>query len=95
VFLKQQGLDFAQMALNGISLVVVRIEIDYVFPLRAGDRFVVGINPERVSRVRFGFRQDIYRLPDERLMIKGWVIGTGLNQRGRPFIPEQLANWGK
>jgi acyl-CoA thioester hydrolase len=91
VFLKQQGIDFADMARKGIHLVVIRVEIDFLYPLRAGDAFVVGLNMERVSRVRFGFRQDIYRLPDERPIIKANVIGTALNEKGRPFIPEELA----
>ena len=65
LFLKEQGIDFAGMTRKGIHLVVVRIEIDFLHPLRAADRFVVGLNMDRVSRVRFGFRQDIYRLPDD------------------------------
>lgn len=91
VFLKRQGIDFADMARKGIHLVVIRVEIDFLYPLRAGDAFVVGLNMERVSRVRFGFRQDIYRLPDERPIIKANIIGTALNEKGRPFIPEELA----
>jgi acyl-CoA thioester hydrolase len=92
LFLKEQGINFAEMALKGIYLIVVRIEIDFLYPLHAGDRFVVGLNMDRVSRVRFGFRQDIYRLPDERPIIKAQVIGTALNEKGRPFIPAELAD---
>lgn len=90
-FLKEQGIDFAEMASKGIHLVVVRIEIDFLYPLHAGDHFVVGLNMDRVSRVRFGFHQDIYQLPDERPIIKAYVIGTALNERGRPFMPAELA----
>ncbi len=93
IFLKQKNVDFAEMAGRGIHLVVVRVEIDYKYPLRAGDRFVVGLSIERASRVRFGFRQDIYRLPDERPIINAYVLGTALNERGRPFIPEELADF--
>ena len=90
VFLKQQGIDFAAWEEKGITLVVIRIEMDFLYPLRSGDRFVVGINPERVSRLRFGFLQDIYRLPDEKPVLKSRVIGTALNQKGRPFLPAEL-----
>lgn len=90
VFLKQHGIDFAALVQRGIQLVVVRVEIDYLHPLRSGDTFVVGLNLERVSRVRFGFVQDIYRLPDEKPIVRAKVIGVALNPRGRPFIPEEL-----
>ena len=93
VFLQQQGIDFAAMTQRGIHLVVVRVEIDYLYPLRGGDTFFVGLNTERISRVRFGFRQDIYRLPDQRLIVKANIIGTALNERGRPFIPEELGKF--
>ena len=89
-FLKQHGLNFAVMVQQGITLVVVRIEIDYLYPLRSGDKFVVGLNPERTSRIRFTFLQDIYRLPDEKPILRAKVIGTALNERGRPFLPEEL-----
>jgi acyl-CoA thioester hydrolase len=91
-FLIQQGVDFAAWHQRGISLVVVRIELDYISPLRSGDQFFVGLNAYRVSRLRFGFDQDIYRLPDEKLVLKGKVIGTAMNDRGRPEIPEALAS---
>ena len=90
VFLKQQGIDFAEMTQRGIHLVVVRVEIDYLHPLRGGDTFMVGLTMERISRVRFGFRQDISRLPDQRPIVKANIIGTALNERGRPFIPQEL-----
>ena len=89
-FLKQHGLNFAAMVQKGITLVVVRIEIDYLYPLRSGDKFVVGLNPERISRIRVGFLQDIYRLPDHKPIVKAKVIGTALNERGRPYLPKEL-----
>jgi len=89
-FLKQRGLAFADFVKKGITLVVVHIEIDYLYPLRSGDKFVVGLNPERTSRIRFTFLQDIYRLPDEKPIVKAKVLGTALNERGRPFLPTEL-----
>ncbi|MFA4943584.1 MAG: thioesterase family protein [Lentisphaeria bacterium] len=90
LFLKTLGIDFAGMAAQGVNLVVARIEIDYKTPLKSGDRFVVGSNLERVSPVRFGFRQDIYRLPDLRPVVQARVIGTAVNARGRPCLPPEL-----
>src|SRR5512137_974326 len=61
-YLKAIGIDFAALVAEGINLVVTRVEIDYKYSLASGDRFVVEVKVERLSPVRIGFRQDIYRL---------------------------------
>jgi acyl-CoA thioester hydrolase len=90
VYLKQQGVDFAELEKRRIMLVVIRIEMDFLYPLSSGDKFYVGLIPERVSRLRFGFRQDIYRLPDEKPILKAKVVGTALNEQGRPRLPNVI-----
>ena len=90
-FLKSKDIDFAQLADQGIYLVVLRVELDYLNSLRSGDRFYVGTNIERISRLRFGFLQDIYRLPDEKPVLKAKVIGTAVNESGKPMLPKELA----
>jgi len=89
-YLKEVGVNFAELAKNGINLVVVRAELDYKQPLMSGDQFMVGLNMERESKIKFAFHQDIIRLSDQKLMVKGKIIGTALNQRGRPEIPDEL-----
>jgi len=91
VYLKQVGIDFAEYTRQGVNLVVVRAELDYKCPLKSGDRFVVGLNFMRESPLKFAFYQDIYRLPDMKPVLKAKIIGTALNGRGRPEIPEELA----
>ena len=89
-FLKSKGIDFAQLAHTGIYLVVTRIELDFLYSLRSGDRFYVDTGSRRVSRLRLGFQQEIYRLPDERPILKAKVIGTAVNSSGRPILPKEL-----
>jgi acyl-CoA thioester hydrolase len=89
-YLKTINIDFAALTAQGINLVVTRVEIDYKSSLVSGDRFVVEVRPERISPVRIGFRQDIYRLPDRKVVVKAVVIGTGLNTKGRPQLPQSL-----
>ena len=84
-FLNTRGIDFAALEEQGVTLVVLRIEMDFLFPLRSGDKFYVGVRPERVSRLRFGFQQDIFRLPDEKAILAANVVGTALDARGRPI----------
>ena len=90
-YLSSIGVDFKDYTARGINLVVVRVELDYRFPLSSGDRFRVGVNMIRESRLRIVFRQDVYRLPDERLILEGKITGTALNSSNRPEIPEELA----
>jgi acyl-CoA thioester hydrolase len=89
-YLKSIDIDFAALAAQGINLVVTRVEIDYRLSLTSGDRFVVEVRPERLSKVRIGFRQDIRRLPDGREVVNALVIGTALNAKGRPQLPKEL-----
>jgi acyl-CoA thioester hydrolase len=89
-YLKSIGIDFAALAAEGINLVVTRVEMDYKLSLTSGDRFVVEVRPERLSPVRIGFRQDIYRLPDRKPVIRALVTGTALNAKGRPQLPKEL-----
>jgi acyl-CoA thioester hydrolase len=89
-FLKTKKIGFAQLADQGIYLVVLRIEVDYLYSLRSGDHFYVRTDVERISRLRFGFHQDIFRLPDQKPVLKAKVIGTAVNQHGKPMLPSEL-----
>lgn len=89
-YLKSLDIDFAALAAQKINLVVVRVEIDYKTSLTSGDRFAVEVRPEKLSPVRIGFHQEIYRLPDRKLAIRALVTGTALNERGRPQMLREL-----
>ena len=90
LYLKSIGIDFAEYTKSGVNLVVVRAELDYKFPLSSGDRFCVGLDFLRESRLRFAFHQTILRLPDERPVLAARIIGTALNARGRPYLPAEF-----
>ncbi|WP_413112377.1 acyl-CoA thioesterase [Thaumasiovibrio sp. DFM-14] len=83
-FLLEKGVDFAKLTHDKMHLVVTRAELDYKTPLTSGDRFWVGVNIERQSKVRFVFKQDIYRSDDDKLVVSAQITGTSLNERGRP-----------
>ena len=91
-FLQSHGINFAEVTTAGINLVVTRAELDYRNSLVSNDLFVVRSLIRRVSRVRFEFQQDVFRLPDEKLMLAARITGTSLNQQGRPFVPEVLTD---
>jgi acyl-CoA thioester hydrolase len=89
-FLQSQGINFAEVTAAGINLVVTRAELEYKNSLVSNDLFVVRSLIRQISRVRFEFQQDIFRLPEETLMLAARITGTSLNQQGRPFLPEVL-----
>jgi len=89
-FIRSKGFNFADLTQKGIHLVVIRIEADYLYPLRSGDKFYATASLERVSKLRFGFLQDIFRLPDDKLILTAKVIGTSLNAEGTPKYFEEL-----
>jgi acyl-CoA thioester hydrolase len=89
-YLLAKGIDFADLTAKKIHLVVVRSEMDYKNSLTSGDQFVVQVSVERISKVKFGFRHRVIRLSDEKVALDALVIGTALNERGRPFILPEL-----
>lgn len=94
-YIKSIGLDFATLTEKQINLMVIRVEIDYKASLKSGDRFISGLHMVRISALRFGFEQFIYRKSDQKLMVKALVIGTSVNGKGRPELPEELIKvWG-
>jgi acyl-CoA thioester hydrolase len=86
-FLHVLGLDFAQLCADGIDAVVTRIEIDYKFPLKPRDAFVVKVGMHKQGRLRFVFDQAIFRKTDGKAIVVAQVTGV-LTQSGRPIAPD-------
>ena len=86
LYLRELGIDFAALSARGANLVVIRIEIDYLSPLRSGDQFVVRTRLERASRVRFVFVQEIDR-GDGKPVARAKVFGATMDANGRPTRP--------
>ncbi|GAB1451854.1 acyl-CoA thioesterase [Draconibacterium sp.] len=82
-FLHSVGLDFAQMHNAGIDAVVIRAEIDYKFPLRPGDDFIVNLKMAKQGKLRVIFNQQIIRKTDEKLMVAARITAV-LTKNNRP-----------
>lgn len=89
-FLLDRGIDFAELARDGVNLVVVRAELDYKRSLTSQDEFYIGLNFSMIDRVRFVFEQAVIRRSDNATCLNAKIIATALNQRGRPSIPPGL-----
>ena len=88
-FLIGRNIDFAALHTEGIDLVVSRIEIDYKLSLTSGDLFVVKLNILREGALKLIFEQDIFRLPENKLVAHAKVVGVGL-KRGRPMRLDEI-----
>lgn len=84
-----KGIDFSQLHEEGIDLVVTKIEIEYKFPLRSRDKFFIRSGIVKEGNVRLVFIQEIFRLPDEKLIVKARVTGVA-TKKGRPVSPGDI-----
>ncbi len=91
-FLLGRKIDFAKLHTEGIDLIVSRVEIDYKFSLRSGDLFKVTVSTRKVGFLRLIFEQDIFKLPENKLISHAKVTGVGL-QRGRPIILDSIPGY--
>ncbi|KKE81187.1 4-hydroxybenzoyl-CoA thioesterase [Pseudoalteromonas luteoviolacea S4047-1] len=89
-FLAHKNIDFAALAEQKVNLVVIRSEMNYKDSLRPGDAFYVEVEVEKVSKLKFAFHQKVLRSQDDKLMLDAIVTGTSVNERGRPFLPEEI-----
>ncbi|MCX6253745.1 MAG: acyl-CoA thioesterase [Bacteroidia bacterium] len=88
-FLISKGVSFVQLHEEGIDLIVTKVEIDYKYPLKSRDKFVVKLNIQREGNARLVFIQDIFRLPDEKYVVHAKVTGVA-TKKGRPIPPGNL-----
>jgi len=87
-FMLSHGLDFADLYKRGIVAVVAPIELAYKAPLVSGDRFMSRLRVEHQG-VKYLFYQDIYRLPDEKLCLKG-IVTTASLINGRLAVSDEI-----
>ncbi|MBN1984776.1 MAG: acyl-CoA thioesterase [Prolixibacteraceae bacterium] len=89
-FLHKAGLDFARLHNEGIDAVVIRAELDYKFPLRPADDFLVRLKMAKQGRLRIIFKQQIIRKDDEKLMVDAKITAV-LTRNNRPISPDLLS----
>lgn len=91
-FLLGKNIDFARLHIEGVDLIVSRVEIDYKFSLRSGDRFVVTVKTHREGHLRLLFEQEIFKLPELKLISRAKVTGVGL-KNGRPIKLDSIVGF--
>lgn len=88
-FLTEKGISFSKLHDEGLDLIVTKVEIEYKYPLRSHDRYIVTVVIRREGNVRLAFIQSIYRVPDNKLIVTARVTGAA-TRNGRPVPPGNL-----
>lgn len=90
-FLLSKGVHFAQLAKQGINLIVTRIELDYKKPLRSGDTFCVALSVSVRGALRGYFEQAIFVGPTQQLAAKALVTWAAMDNQGKPLKIGEVA----
>ena len=88
-FLNSVGINFSELHNDGIDAVVIKAELDYKFPLRPGDDFLIRLKIKRQGRLRVIFDQQIIRKVDKKLIVNARIT-TVLTRNNRPISPDIL-----
>ena len=67
-FLLSTGISFARLHAEGIDPVVARLTMAFKTPLKSGDEFVSKLYLKKEG-IKYVFYQDIFRLPDMKVVI--------------------------
>ena len=76
-FLTSTGISFAKLHAEGIDPVVARLSMAFKTPLKSGDEFISKLYLKKEG-IKYVFYQDIFRLPDNKLVIKSTVETVSL-----------------
>ena len=86
-YLLSKGISFVKFHDEGIDMIVTRIEIDYKYPLRGGDKFIVTVEIQREGNIRLIFNQNILRVSDASKVIAEAKVTGVATKKGRPIAP--------
>ena len=88
-FMMQVGDSFSKLHDDGIDAVVVKAELNYKYPLRPGDVFLVRVKMGIQGSIKIIFDQQVIRKSDMKLCVDARVTGV-LTKNGRPQRPDAL-----
>ena len=90
LFLESNGVSIQDLVKLGYSPVITKAEIEYRSSLKSRDDFAVNLELASLSKLKFIFKQEIRRLPEDTLIISSRITGTILNSSGRPSFPDSF-----
>ncbi|MBU1296478.1 MAG: acyl-CoA thioesterase [Gammaproteobacteria bacterium] len=91
-FIKSRGLDFAEITKQGIYLVLIKAELDYMRSLRSGDTFYIHTTIERVSKLKLNFLQQVHQSDNDQLILSAKMTVTSTTKKGLPIVDHLVAS---
>lgn len=84
-FLLDNKIDFAELAKQGINLMVAKIEIEYKSSIRAHDQFYVTLKPHIESRLKVCFEQHIFCNHNHTLLASAKTTVVTVDNQNKPM----------
>jgi len=90
VCMKSKGLTYREMTLKKDHIFIVKVSMEFKLPLGPDDEFVVALSVERSSNAKMTIYQDIYRLTDQKLILKAEIVALGVTANGSYRLPQTV-----
>lgn len=82
-FLHANNLDFKEFTDRGIHLVLIRVEMDYLYSLSSGKKFSVSVKYNRISKLKCMFEQEIFL--SDRPVSRAKFYAVALDSNKKPM----------
>ncbi|VYS50378.1 unnamed protein product [Arabidopsis thaliana] len=90
-FLESIGINCDEVARSGEALAISELTMNFLAPLRSGDKFVVKVNISRTSAARIYFDHSILKLPNQEVILEAKATVVWLDNKHRPVrIPSSI-----
>jgi acyl-CoA thioester hydrolase len=87
-FLREKGIDFAELTAQGIHLMLSEIQLKFKAPLKPDDDFSVTVSLKKQGRIKYVFEQRVIR--DGQICVEAEAVGIALSEKGKPMCYELL-----
>ncbi len=90
-YLRQRGLPYKTLEEQGISMPVLKVEVEYLKPALYDDQLSITAKLEAASAVRFQFAYEVRRDGGKTLLCRGRTFHAATGRDGRPKrVPEEI-----
>jgi acyl-CoA thioester hydrolase len=81
---RDMGFSFTEMTERRVEIPVVQAHADYLSPARFDDEVSVKTRISKIGRSSIRFENEIYKLPEMRLLCTGHTVHVLMGEKGRP-----------
>ena len=89
--LRHLGLAYRELEEAGVRIPVVEAKATYRSPARFDDEILVKTRVGSVGNASIRFENEVYKLPEKRLLCTGYTVHVMIDKRGRPVnVPREI-----